>query len=263
MKKWQWATAAAVIAAAAVGAAGASFAGTQTQPNSRIVVPPVSGIISPNEGWRPANAPAKPPTIPSAPGLPAATGTVLFSSDFGAGNTNNWHATILPSSDSPASWLVKDGSVEQAGDANGMEQTDEAYLLAGDAAWQNVTLEANVLGHSGEGVGLIWNASGTSFYRVQLFWAQPNSAPKAVLELVENGVAKPLATAPASVYAGYTLNQWATVRVSSTNGHQQVWVDGVQIFDVANSALTSGQVGLFAYADSHSRFDNVRVSTGR
>jgi hypothetical protein len=153
--------------------------------------------------------------------------------------------------------------VEQAGDETGMEQPEEAYLLAGDTSWQNVTVEANVLGHNGEGVGLIWNANGNSFYRVQLFWNAPTSGPKAVLELVQNGEAKPLATAPASVYGGYVLNQWATVRVSSAAGRQQVWVDGVQIFDVANSTLSGGQAGVFAYADSHSRFDNVRVSTGR
>jgi hypothetical protein len=252
MNRWQLTSGAVALAALGLAVAGASQARTPAPPTG-LVVPPVSGIVSPNEGWRP----------PNAPGLPAATGTVLFSSDFGAGNTNNWHAGVLPSTDSPASWLVKDGSVEQAGDANGMEQTDAAYLLTGDTAWQDVTLEANVLGHNGEGVGLVWNASGSSFYRVQLFWTQPNTAPKAVLELVANGVAQPLASAPVSSYAGYTLNQWATVRVSSAGGRQQVWVDGVQLFDVANAALTHGQVGLFAYADSHSRFDNVRVSTGR
>src|SRR6476659_9632213 len=113
MNRWQMAGVAAALAAIGAGAVGVSLARTPTA-TGNIVVPPVSAIISPNEGWQPADAPAKPPTIPTAPGLPAATGTVLFSSDFGAGNTDNWHATLLPGSDAPASWLVKAGSVEQA-----------------------------------------------------------------------------------------------------------------------------------------------------
>ncbi len=68
-----------------------------------------------------------------------------------------------------------------------------------------------------------------------------------------------LAAAAASAYAGYPFDGWQQVRVGSSAGHQQVWINGVAVFDVSNSELSSGQVGLYAWADSGTRFDNVRV----
>jgi hypothetical protein len=246
------------LAAIGAGAVGASLARTPAATGG-VVVPPVNNIVVVDSGL-----PSRPKLVlPPAPGLPAATGTVLFSSDFQAGNTNNWHATLLPSSDSAASWLVKEGAVEMAGDVNLVEQTDEAYLLAGDAGWHDLTLEANVLAGNAEGAGLIWNATTNGFYRVQVLANLPNNAPKVVLELVRDSGTTTLATAPAAAYKGYTINSWITLRVTSTAGRQQVWVDGAPVLDVSDATLAAGQVGLFAYADSHTRFDNVRVSAGR
>ena len=40
-------------------------------------------------------------------------------------------------------------------------------------------------------------------------------------------------------------------------------VNGSPLFDVADATLAGGQVGLFAWADSGTRFDNVRVQAAR
>ena len=70
-----------------------------------------------------------------------------------------------------------------------------------------------------------------------------------------------LAQADPAAYAGYAFDAWQQVRVVSSAGHQQVWVNGQALFDVSNSVLTQGQVGLYAWADSGTRFDNVRVQS--
>ncbi len=269
MKKWQIATAVAALAVTTAGVVGAwpagprhtagATAGSAALAARTVVVPPVT-VVSVNDGWRPPGAPDKPLIVPAAPGLPSAPGPVLFSADFNAGSTSGWRASVLPSSEQPGVWLIKDNALEMAGDVNLDTPLDEAYFVAGDQTWGDVTLEANVLPRSGEGTGLVWAVQGDRFYRVQLFYNLPNAAPKAVLELVQGKTVTVLAQAPVSLYPGYTPNIWQTLRVSSVAGRQQVWVNGTPLFDVQNSTLHSGQIGLYAWADSHTRFDNVRVS---
>ncbi len=258
MKKWQIAGLAAAIAAGSVGVWGVSLARTPATAGA-IVVPPAV-VISVNGDWRPPGAPDKPLILAAAPGLPSAPGPVLFSSDFNAGSTAAWRASVLPTSEQPGVWLIKDGAVEMAGDVNLDTPLDEAYFVADQTVPADFHFEANILPRSGEGTGVVWNMQGRDFYRLQLYYNLPNAAPKAALERVQAGHVTILAQAPLAVYRGYTPNVWQTVRVSSVAGRHTVWVDGTQLFAVQDSQLRGGTVGLYAWADSHTRFDNVRVS---
>ncbi|MDQ2808332.1 MAG: DUF1080 domain-containing protein [Chloroflexota bacterium] len=258
MKRWQIATVAAAIAVTFAGVWGGSSARTPAAAGGIIVLP--ATVVTVNGDWRPAGAPAKPQPPAAAPGLQAAPGAVLFSSDFNAGSTADWQPSVLPTSEQPGVWLVQDGAIEMRGDVNLDTPLDEAYFVARPAPPTAFYFEANILPRSGEGTGLVWNVQGSNFYRLQLYYNLPNPAAKAALERVQAGRVTLLAQAPVAVYPGYTPNVWQTARVRSVAGRQQVWVDGEPLFDVQDSALQGGAVGLFAWADSHARFDNVRVS---
>jgi Domain of Unknown Function (DUF1080) len=259
MKRWQIATVGVALAVASVGVAGASFTGTPHADGPVVVVPGTVVVANPN--WQPSGpAPAHPAPLPAAPALPAAAGPVLFQADFAAAAaTAAWQAPLLRDSDLAPAWTVRDGVLQQSGDATLNTRNDEAYYLTGAANWADVVLDADLFATSGEGAGLVWNVAGDRFYRVQLFPALPNTAPKARLELVEGGKVSVLAQANPAAYAGYPFDGWQQVRVSSSAGRQQVWVNGQALFDVSNNVLSAGQVGLYAWADSGTRFDNVRV----
>jgi hypothetical protein len=258
MKRWQIATLAAAVAVASVGAVGASFSGAPHADGPVVVVPGTVVVANPN--WQPSGpAPARPAPLPPAPALPAATGPVLFQADFATPDAAAWHAPLLRDSDLAPAWAVRDGVLQQSGDESLNSRNDEAYYLTGAATWADVTLEADLFATSGEGAGLVWNVQGDTFYRLQLFPALPNSAPKARLELVQGGQVTVLAQAAPAAYAGYAFDGWQQVRVVSAAGRQQVWVNGQALFAVTNSVVRAGQVGLYAWADSGTRFDNVRV----
>jgi len=261
MKKWQIGGTIAALMLAVIGIVGASLAGSPAAPppNSRVVAN--GPIVSANPDWRPPGAPDHQPPVPLAPALPAPTGPVLFSADFKSSDTGAWQTSILNNTDQPAVWLAHDGLLQIMGDVNGDDPLEEATFRTGDKNWQNVTIDADILAASGEGAGLIWNAGAAGYYRLQLYPDIPNPAAKASLELVQNVRATKLAETPAAAYIGYQPYVWQQVRVTSTAGRQEVWVNGVKLFDVQNAVLTSGQVGLFAWADSKTSFDNVRVQS--
>jgi hypothetical protein len=260
LKKWQIAITVAALAVASAGAVGASLAGALPAEGPIVVVP--STVVVANPNWDPVGPGYnRPATIPVAPALPAATGRVLFSTDFNAPGNPGGTSPLLRDSDLPPAWDVRDGVFQQAGDISGNNRPDEAYYLVGDAAWQDVTVESAILATSGAGAGLVWNVQGDSFYRVQLFPDLPNNAPKARLERVQAGQVTLLAEAPAAAYAGYAPDAWQTVRVENHGAQRQVWVNGTLLFDVQDASLTHGQAGLYAWADSGTRFDNLRVQS--
>ena len=262
MKKWQIATTVAALAVASVGAVGASLAGALPAQGPVVVVPGTIVVANPN--WEPAGPVYNgPTTLPVAPALPAATGRVLFSSDFNAPGDPGGTSPLLRDSDLPPAWAVRDGVFQQAGDMSGNNRDDEAYYLVGDPAWQDVTVESAILATSGEGAGLVWNVQGDNYYRVQLFPNLPNDAPKARLERVQAGRVTVLAEAPAAAYAGYSPDAWQTVRIENQGARRQVWVNGTLLFDVQDNSLTHGQAGLYAWADSGTRFDNLRVQSAQ
>ena len=262
MKKWQIATTVAALAVASVGAVGASLAGALPAQGPGVVVPGTVVVANPN--WEPAGPVYNgPTTLPVAPALPAATGRVLFSSDFNAPGDPGGTSPLLRDSDLPPAWEIRDGVFQQAGDVSGNNRDDEAYYLVGDPAWQDVTVESAILATSGEGAGLVWNVQDAGFYRVQLFPNLPNDAPKARLERVQAGQVTVLAEAPAAAYAGYSPDAWQTVRIENQGARRQVWVNGTLLFDVQDNRLTRGQAGLYAWADSGTRFDNLRVQSAQ
>jgi hypothetical protein len=252
----------AALAVASVGAVGASLAGALPAQGPVVVVPGTIVVANPN--WEPAGPVYNgPTTLPVAPALPAATGRVLFSSDFNAPGDPGGTSPLLRDSDLPPAWEIRDGVFQQAGDVSGNNRDDEAYYLVGDPAWQDVTVESAILATSGEGAGLVWNVQDAGFYRVQLFPNLPNDAPKARLERVQAGQVTVLAEAPPAAYAGYSPDAWQTVRIENQGARRQVWVNGTLLFDVQDNRLTRGQAGLYAWADSGTRFDNLRVQSAQ
>jgi len=266
MKKWQIAAVGTAlliaVVAAVAGAMGPSLAGPPQASGPVVVVP--ATVVSFNQGWAPPQQQARPATLPQAPALPAATGPVLFNADFSTADSSAWRSPLLAESDMAPLWRIQDGVVQQAGDVNQEARLEASYYLTGQPAWSNYVFEAAVLATSGEDTGVVWNAQNdNTFYRLRLLPNLPNQASKARLELVQNGQVHVLGDAPAGAYTGYTAYAWQSVRVQSKDGRQQVWVNGSPLFDVADATLTGGQVGLFAWADSATRFDNIRVQAAR
>ena len=261
MKKWQITGLAAALVAGAAGMVGATtLAGPPPPPAPYVTLP--STVVVANPDWAgPPTTQQRPATLPAAPALPKASGAVLFSTDFSSSDSSAWASPLLPDSDMAPLWLVQNGLLQQAGDVNQESRLEESYRLTGQPTWHDLVFEASLLATSGEGAGLVWDVQDGSFYRVQLFPNLPNQAAKARLERVTPSQVTVLAEAPLTAYAGYQPYVWQSLRVQSRGGHQQVWVNGAPLFDVTDNTLTAGQVGLFAWADSGTRFDNVRVQS--
>ena len=88
-----------------------------------------------------------------------------------------------------------------------------------------ISLRGVLLATSGEEPRVVWNVQDDSTSRVLRLLANlPNSAPKAQLELVQNGQIHVLAKTDPAAYAGYTAYQWQSVRViRAAAGTSKCW----------------------------------------
>lgn len=233
-----------LVVAAGVIAAGASQTNQYQVPQGQVVLA---------TGADQSQAPSQP--LPAAPALPPATGQVLFNDSFSSPELKGWHNG--PNSVGP--WKVlSSGVLQQAGSNSDGDISDEAsVLVTDDSSFSNGVLEAQVFPTSGDPVGVVFRSTDAGYYRVSLGPNLPNSAARAHLQKVVNGVAQDIAVN--STWKGFEYSQWQTIQVMTSGSHITVSVDGTRLFDATDTSFTSGSVGVWTPATRGATFDNVRV----
>jgi hypothetical protein len=191
------------------------------------------------------------PTVPSAPALPAPEGTVAFSDDFSS--LDAWTSLA----DAPGKWVSADGRLENWGNAEGEISNDPTVFRTRETSFAEGTYEAMVYPTSGEGVGLVFGGSDAGYYKLTLYPNIPNSSPKAYLHKVTASGNQELGVN--TTWAGVTLSQWQRAEVNVGGGRIIIFVDGIQLFDVAAQDYSAGWVGVWSVADRGVVFDNARV----
>jgi hypothetical protein len=200
-----------------------------------------------------APLPAAQPNVASAP--------LLVDNFDSADALARWQivdpADIIP--EDRANWIIADGALQQ--DATGPARApniNETMALTGDPSWTDYTISAKVYDQENATFGLVARRQGNSFYRYRIISNSLSGTPKQVLEKVVDGVATPLVTHETP---GYDQRQWHSVALSVAGAKIKVLLDGAVVAEATDSALTSGQAGLYTRALGGIRFDDVAVTT--
>ena len=183
---------------------------------------------------------------------------IAFCDDFEDHNANGW-------TKSGGTWTVVDDGgdwVYEGGDAS-----EEAY--AGDAAWTNQTVEANVkvIGFGGTGdsyrVGIVARRSGASSFYVFALGADGNLTLRKSTS-TPSGSSGTCGALP----AGISATAWFTLKmtVSGAAGAVQIrtYLNGALKHDclTTSSTVASGQAGVLTYgSNTVAHFDDVSVTT--
>ncbi len=202
-----------------------------------------------------------PANWPPAPGLAPTAAPLLFNAGFAAPDLHAWQTLPDPNIEDAPTWTTINGHLQQGGDATGQAGADDTVFLTGDPAWRDITVEAQMACSSNVPMGLVWRATGPRYYRFDLAPNLGGSHPNATMWRFGDGpLPVRVATVPVDRFAGYTRGQWYTVRVTTQGARHQISIDGVPVLDVQDPTLTQGRIGLYAYVDGNSVFDNVRVT---
>ncbi len=247
-----------VLASAALLLVALSLIIVGASQSTQVRIPPGPIVESPNARANSGTEGAR-PAVPDAPALQPASKSVAFMDDFSGGNLDRWR-TI--DADGNAQWVVQQGRLLQYGTRGEMISDQPTTLVIKDLTFTDGTLEAQVYSTSGSPVGLVFRGSDAGYYRLTLFAARPNDAPKAVLEAVSPQGAHQIAATPAADWAGVEQSRWHTIAVSTAGEQITVSVDGVQLMSANDSTFGAGWAGVWTVADMGAQFDNVRVQAG-
>jgi hypothetical protein len=278
-----------MVALLVIAVAAFALAGAQQAPGSGVRVPPGQLVDSPNAAASAQRPSSNRPPVPQAPSLPPVPSShqLAFSADFASADqlSSSWQPLVTQGTFGvePSSWTVKDGTLHQRGDAREFVTYDMAALIIKGVLLSDGIVHAAVYPTSGEPVGVVFRGSDAGFYRLSLFPSMPSmpSMPsqvqgaeggqsrvsKAVIEKVTPTSRVVVAEAPVSEYAGYTLQEWSSITVSTQGTSIEVRVNGQTILQAQDAgqagsdgkALTSGWAGVWSSADMGARFDNVRL----
>lgn len=221
-------------------------------------VPPGDIVDSPNANIGNQSPPAQ---VPDAPAPSSASANILFSDDFAQGNLDLWEDLQTQAEQAPASWIVRDNRLQQAGDPTGNSSDENATLVAKDISLSDGTFEVSVFNTSGSPVGLLFRGTDNGNYRLVIHSDTPGDSPKLLLQNVTGTETREIASAPKTTWPGYTPGQWHNVAVTLTGPAITVTIDGAPVLTANDTTHTSGWIGIWSLADTTAQFDNVRVQT--
>lgn len=183
---------------------------------------------------------------------------VVFCDDFEDGNSTGW-------TKSGGTWSV----VDDAGDGvyQGGDASEESY--AGEAAWTDQTVEANVKVASFGGTsdsyraGIMARHDGSSAFYVFAIGGDGNLTLRKSTSVPSGN-----SGTCSAVSAGIDATQWFTLKMSVSGAAASVniktYLNGVLKHDctTTSSTVTSGSAGVLTYgSNTVARFDDVSVTT--
>ncbi len=172
--------------------------------------------------------------------------------DFNDGDIAGWQAVDEGEEGGPSNWSVSGGALRQTTNIVSNLHTGFGTNLvwAGGLPNGDFRVSAFLRSTDDDWLGLLFRyVDAGDTYR--FVWARQSGFR--LLEKVTGGVRTTLAQ-DTVVYA---TNTWYQVEIVAQGSRLQVWIDGQLIFDVSDTSLATGTIGVFCAANAGSYFEDV------
>jgi len=183
---------------------------------------------------------------------------VLFQTDF-SGGLAGWSVVDEGTNEAPSAWTVTGGQLLQSsniygGSTDGSDPVKPGtYLHAGNVSWTDYEFSVRLRSLDDDALGIMFRyQDGQNYYRLSM------DRQRAYRRLVK--VVNGTTTVLAQDGVAYAENQWYDIKVAAVLDRVRVYVDGVLLFDVLDSSITSGKIALYAWGNDNSYFDDVLVT---
>lgn len=201
--------------------------------------------------------------LAAALGLLSGCKGVLLDERFHDNRLRNW--TVIDDADTvegPSRWEVEsDGWLHQRSNIWGrrgdfLGRWYGTFLVAGEADWSDYLMTVKARPEDGDGFGVVFRFQDAEhFYRLLFINDGLNGGPLTRLDR-RNGADY---TEIWSSELGYKVGSEMLIEVEVTGETIRVRVDSRELFEMKDSSISHGKVGLFCYAQNGQAFDEVRV----
>lgn len=183
---------------------------------------------------------------------------LLLRDQFADGDISGWTIIDEGTDQGPSSWSMLGNALRQTSKINTPSRRKElgkrgTQAVAGDPAWTDYVVNAKLRSSDTGAIGLQFRYTGAgNWYRfsmdsLQAYRRLVKSVGGVLTLLWQDGFA-------------YEVGHDYKVTIEATGPILRGYLDGVLMFDVEDSDLTTGQVGLYCYAHAGAQFSDVRVA---
>ena len=195
----------------------------------------------------------------AAAALPAVAHPVTFVDTFNSRTLTGWTKHDEGTVAGPSAWGVDAANrLQQASNIYGGSTAASEIsrpgteLVAGAADWKNYDWTVTVRPLDDDDVGVVFRFGDTdNYYRFSM--SRQQSYQRLVKKV--NG----RFTLLARNGRAYTSNTPYVIRTLAVGSRIVVSVDGVVVFDVTDTSLTRGRIGVYTWGSSMTKFDSVRA----
>ncbi|GEM_PF-2997140 len=182
----------------------------------------------------------------------------LVNEEFNGG-LSGWTIVDEGTNMAPSAWAVTNGQLVQSsniygGSTSGTDPVKPGtFIYTGDAGWTDYELRVQLMSQNDDdGLGVMFrHQDGQNYYRFSM------DQERAYRRLTKT--AGGVTTILAQDAVAYQMNRWYEVNVRAVGSQIQVYLDGILLFDVSDSSITSGSIALYCWANQGCYFDQVKV----
>jgi hypothetical protein len=191
----------------------------------------------------------------------AQTVPLPFTEDWSGGSTEAWRFySIEPTSGGTAEWVIEDGALVQTSNIYTTRDEYDVYTgtmaVIGDSTWEDYTYSLTVNSEDDDGIGVVFRVQDSAnYYRFLMVEDDNNGGPFRRIERCTDGAFTVLAVDSTDFAFGTD-----TIDITVTLDGSAITVQADTLsLQATDTEFTAGGVGLTCYANTGSRFDDIRV----
>ena len=153
-------------------------------------------------------------------------------------------------------WEIVDDSGNNVCSISGGSYVGGVVATAGSSSWTDYILEFDVKKASGNYFNVVFRYTDAGNH----YLLEPSSDSTHIALFKKVGGGGYVELTSTRPLQDTTVGTWYHYKIAVKGSSIKIYVDGVQKFDVTDSSLTAGKIGIGGYAGSTAYFDNVNVS---
>jgi hypothetical protein len=190
--------------------------------------------------------------------LPPQEAYAIFRDRFRNEDTTAWTIVDEGTDSGPSNWTTFQGSLRQTSniysppiDRDTLDKQG-THALAGDSSWSDLIITAQLQSFDDDAIGLLFRYSDENhYYRFSMdsqhkYRRLVKKVGSVVTLLWEDGFA-------------YEVGRPYRITIVAVGNILRGYIDGIPVFVVKDSDLTSGKIGLYSWANMDARFSDVHV----
>ena len=170
-------------------------------------------------------------------------------------------AAVLDSgtNDAPSNWVLEGDMIIQKSNIWGGSTAEEdpvkpgTYLTWGQSEWTDGTLDLDMRSGDDDALGILLRyQDDDTYYRISM------DSQRRVFRFIKKSGG--FFSILSERKTGYEKNRWYHIKARMTGSRFQIFLDGQRVFDLEDTSIDRGKIGLYCWGNENTAFKNITLT---